>query len=157
MQTTAMPISIAEPGPQIEASEQDVSLISLHHRTLESVKGFAKMVQAADPMFQDVAQRFFSLHTHHAERLGSLLAERGLDAGDGAAVMAMFGETVAAFRAFFDDIDEDAMDQVRSGETWVLKSFDDAIKAQGDDSVAAPLRQMRDEVVNLLADTSELG
>lgn len=157
MQTTATPFPIAEPGPQTLASEQDVTLIGIHDRTLDSVRGFAKMVETADPMFHDVAERFHSLHAHHAERLVKLLTQRGIGADAGGAAIGPVSETAAAFRTFFDDIDEDVMDQVRSGENWVLKSFDDAIKAQGEDSLAAALREMRDEVVSLLADTTDFG
>ena len=49
------------------------------------------------------------------------------------------------------------MDQVRSGEDWVLKSFDDAIAAQDDAGLKARLREMRSELVGLLAETSDLG
>jgi hypothetical protein len=62
---------------------------------------------------------------------------------------------VVTFRAFFDDIDEDVMDQVRSGEDWVLKAFDAAIAEQT--GVAPKLQAMRAELAELLADTRNLG
>ena len=61
---------------------------------------------------------------------------------------------MVTFRACFDDIDEDVMDQLRSGEGWVLKAFDAAIAEQAE---AAPtLQAMRAELNELLADTQVL-
>jgi len=49
------------------------------------------------------------------------------------------------------------MDQVRSGEDWVLKAFEDAIAEQDSTDAGPKLRAMQTELINLLAETRHLG
>jgi hypothetical protein len=49
------------------------------------------------------------------------------------------------------------MDQVRSGEDWVLKAFDDAIAEQAGANSTARLQEMKAELTDLLAETRHLG
>ena len=132
------------------------SLANLFDRTVDSAKGFARMVENAEPAFRDTPERFRALHCRHSGMLARVLADHGIDAPGNGTIMGSVNAAVITFRAFFDEIDEDAMDQIRSGEEWVLKAFDEAINAQTDTAVAAHLREMRDELVALLADTRDL-
>ncbi len=157
MQITDDPLRLDEPKPATPASSNTDALIALQDRTLDTLKGFAKMVALADPAFHDIAERFRALHARHADTLARVLADLGIGAEADGTLMGTVNETVITFRAFFDTIDEDVMDQVRSGEDWVLKSFDAAIAAQDDAGLTARLREMRGELVGLLAETSDLG
>lgn len=167
MQTIVPPMSLADPHDDQTEDRHAEALIALHDRTVDSVKGHAKMVEKAEPAFRDIAERFRSLHARHADELARLLADLDvLSEGDGT-IMGTVNQAVVTFRAFFDDIDEDVMDQVRSGEGWVLKAFDAAIEEQqsaerlGADQVGirpvAKLREMRAELTTLLDETRDLG
>ncbi len=155
MQTTVPPIPVAE--PRADAVDQHEALTALYDRTVDSVQGYAKMVEKAEPSFRDTAERFRALHARHAGELARLLADAGIEAADDGTIMGTVNKAVVTFRAFFDDIDEDVMDQVRSGEDWVLKAFDDAIAEQDGAGSAARLREMQAELTNLLAETRHLG
>ncbi len=155
MPTNNLPLALADTVTSVAADEQAPALVALYDRSLDSVKGYAMMVENAEPSFRDTAERFRALHASHAEGLSRLLSDLGVEAKADGSVMGMVNHAVVAFRAFFDDIDEDVMDQVRSGEDWILKAFDAAIAEQAE---AAPaLQAMRAELAALLADTRNLG
>ncbi len=167
MQTIVPPMSLADPRDDQTEDRHAVALIALHDRTVDSVKGHVKMVEKAEPAFRDIAEQFRALHARHAGDLARLLADLGVEAESDGTIMGTVNQAVVTFRAFFDDIDEDVMDQVRSGEDWVLKAFDAAIEEQqsaerlGADQVGirpvAKLREMRAELVTLLDETRDLG
>jgi Domain of unknown function (DUF2383) len=158
MQTIITPLGgIADPLAETEAHRDGSALAALYDRTIDSVKGYTKMVEKAEPSFRDTAERFRALHAGQATAIARLLAESGVAVDAEGTVMGTVNKAVVTFRAFFDDIDEDVMDQVRSGEDWVLKSFDEAIAEQAGGGHSAALREMRAELTDLLADTRHLG
>lgn len=155
MPTNNLPLALADTVTAVAGPGEATALVALYDRSLDSVKGYSRMVEKAEPSFRDTANRFLALHTHHAEVLSRLLSDLGFEAKAGGGVMGLVNQAVVTFRAFFDDIDEDVMDQMRSGEDWVLKAFDAAIAEQ---AKAAPMLQaMRAELAALLADTRNLG
>lgn len=131
-------------------------LVALHQRTVDALKGYAKMVDKAELEFRLTAEKFRALHERHAAALADLLAELGEEVTPDASMMGNLNQAVVAFRSFVDDIDHDLMPQIRDGEEWVLDAFDEAILAQ-DDAVAVRLADMRGELDALLAETSHLG
>lgn len=132
-------------------------LEALYDRTVDSVKGYAKMVEKAETSFRDTAEQFRSLHARHADQLARMLGARGIETDGDGTLMGTVNQTVVTFRAFFDEIDEDVMDQIRSGEDWVLKAFDTAIAAEINHTDSSLLREMRTELAKLLAETSHIG
>jgi Domain of unknown function (DUF2383) len=155
MQTMVPPFSLADPRDGHEEGDESKALMALYDRTVDSVKGYATMVEKAEPAFRDTAERFRALHARHADKLAQLLAE--IEAEADGTMMGTVNQAVVTFRAFFDDIDEDVMDQVRSGEDWVLKAFDDAILEQAGVGATDELRLMQAELAGLLAETRHLG
>lgn len=133
------------------------ALTALYDRSVDSATGYAKMVEKAEPDFRDIAERFRALHARHAESIARLLADLGVAPDKGGTLMGTVNQAVVAFRAFFDEIDEDVMDQVRSGEDWVQKAFDAAIAEQVAPGPATELRAMKAELTDLLAETRNLG
>jgi hypothetical protein len=157
MQTAIPPFPLSDPLDERITPARPDALITLYDRTVDSMRGFAKMVEKAEPSFLDTAEKFRSLHARHAGDLARLLSERGVETEADGTIMGTVNEAVITFRAFFDDIDEDMMDQVRSGERWVLSAFDDAIAELGPEGASASLREMHAELTELLADTQHLG
>jgi Domain of unknown function (DUF2383) len=157
MQTAIPSFPLLNTADDESAPARPEALIALYDRTVDSMRGFAKMVEKAEPSFLDTAERFRSLHARHAGDLARLLSERGVDTDADGTIMGTINDAVITFRAFFDDIDEDVMDQVRSGERWVLGAFDDAIAELEPEGASAKLREMQTELTELLAETQHLG
>lgn len=150
------PLPLMNPGDRQDRDDAK-ALIALYDRTVDAVKGYDKMVEKADPAFRDTADRFRTLHARHAKDLQQLFSDLGIETDADGSLMGTVNQAVVTFRAFFDEIDEDVMDQVRSGEDWVLKAFEDAF-AEQDTAVAGPkLRAMQAELIDLLVDTRHLG
>jgi Domain of unknown function (DUF2383) len=153
MQTTA---PAASPGHPLASAAQD-ALITLHDRTVDAAKGYATMVEKAEPSFRDTAERFRALHAHQSDAMARLLSGLGIETGGGGTIMGQVNRAVVSLRAVFDEIDADVMTQIRSGEDWVLKAFDTAINAGPGQSWSAQLREMRHDLTSLLAETRDLG
>jgi Domain of unknown function (DUF2383) len=156
MQPAATALSLADTNDARHDAAHPEALIALYDRTVDSLRGFVKMVEKAEPSFRDTAERFRSLHARHAGDLARMLADRGAEAKADGSIMGLVNEAVVSFRAFFDDIDEDVMDQVRSGEGWVLTAFDEALAEMDREDDSAKLREMRAELATLLDDTRHL-
>lgn len=141
-----------DPTLETEPTTPNDHLRDLYTRIIDAKAGFDVMVDKAEPEFRDVATSFRDMHTRHAEKLREML--HGYVDEDGS-LMGTVNKAVVSLRAFFDEIDEDVMDQVRQGEKWVLESFREA-----EANCAAPheaqLIAMRAELEDLLERTAHL-
>ncbi len=157
MQTipTPTPDEVRRDDEPVETAKE--LLVALHRRTVDDIAGFAAMVDRAEPDFRAVAQRFHDLHRRHAAELALILRERGVEPDADGSFMATVNKVVVGVRSLLDDIDGDVMHQVRSGEEWTLDAFDRAVAAMKDDPAEARLHEMRAELAELLAKTSDLG
>jgi uncharacterized protein (TIGR02284 family) len=135
-----------------EPMERDLSTVATAHtRSVDALQGFRKMMEKAEPEFVSVAQDFANLHATHASRLEKILRQAGEDPDTDGSFMGKVHETVVSARALCDEIDRDVMDQVESGETWILQAFDDAIVDGNAAAYTQDLREMRGELSALLA------
>lgn len=133
------------------------ALSALHRLSVDTRRGFEKMVEKAEVDFQPTAERFNALHGRHVARLNNLVREMGgLPDTDGS-FMGTVNSAVVALRAVFDAIDTDVMDRVRSGEDSVLAGFDRAIAASLPQGHREALIQMKAELTGLLNETRHLG
>ena len=139
------------------ARESLESLINLHTLSVDTRRGFEKMVEKADPSFLPIAQRFVALHTRHVARLDVMVREMGAVPDAAGSVMGTLNRAVVALRAVFDAIDADVMVQIRQGEDAVLEAFDRAISTSLPQGHVQALTQMRTELSGLLDETSTLG
>lgn len=157
MQTipTPTPDEVRRDDEPVETAKE--LLVALHRRTVDDISGFAAMVDRAEPDFRAVAQHFHDLHRRHAAALALILRERGVEPDADGSFMATVNKVVVGVRSLLDDIDGDVMHQVRSGEEWTLDAFDRAVAAMKDDPAEARLHEMRAELAELLAKTSDLG
>ena len=105
-------------------------LRALYRQIVDAKAGFDVMIDKAAPGFVDMAASFRDTHARHAEALASML--HGYVDEDGS-LMGTINKAVVTMRSFFDEIDEDVMDQVRNGEKSVLEAFRDA-----EENCAAP-------------------
>ena len=144
----------ASPASMTEAQLDD--LATAHTRTVDALAGFETMVEKSEPEFRDVAIRFRDLHKRHAAQLGAMLEAQGRRPDTDGSFMATVNTLVVSTRAFFDEIDEDVMEQVRDGERHVLNALSDAHAAVSDPSHRNAINQMRRELVTLLDQTRGL-
>jgi uncharacterized protein (TIGR02284 family) len=159
MHAVAPPVGLVGSLDDERIEARSAALEALYDRTVDSLKGFSKMVEKAEPSFRDIAEKFRSLHARQAVALARFLADKGVEVDGDGSIMGTVNEAVVTFRAFFDDIDEDVMDQIRSGEDWVQNAFDEAIAEQdiSDAQIAIKLREMQAELTELLAETGDIG
>ncbi len=140
----------AEPPADVSAVD---SLAVLHTRTVDALAGYETMVEKAEPSFRPTAEQFRTLHADHAVRLARLLSDLGATPDQDGSFMATVNKVVVSARAFFDEIDADVMDSIRSGEAHVIDAFSDALHAGLPQHVQSPVAEMRDELSGLLAET----
>ncbi len=150
-----IPLHSAKQEMHVDGGDAD-TLVTLHHRTVDAVAGYAKMVEKAEPSFKPIAEEFRNLHAAHAQRLERVLAELGQEIDPDGTLMGTVNVAVVSLRALFDTIDEGVMDNIRSGEDSVLTAFNDAIAASFDPTTTTALVDMRDALNGLLARTSHL-
>lgn len=127
------------------------ALTTLHTRSVDTLAGYAKMVEKAEPGFRIVAEDFRALHARHADALARMLASQGVTPDDDGSLMGTINATVIAVRSVFDDIDADVLTAIHAGEVHVLRAFDDVLAQQLEPADANQVSAMRDELRALLA------
>jgi len=142
------PISI---HPEIEhRSAVTAALAELHTRLLDTIAGFDKAIEKAEPGFEGIARDFRSLHISHSAAISEMLAHDGHDPAQDGSIFGAVNRSLVEIRSWFDRIDTNIMDALINGEKHVLEAFDSAIeKAQGTERGAA-LAAMRDAQIALL-------
>lgn len=126
-------------------------------RITDVKNGFDKVVDEAEQDFKPVAKEFRSLHAAHLESLRTALDAHGFDVDDDGSFMTKVNEKVVAARSSIDDLEENIMAQIRSGEQYVLNAFDDAQNKVENEDLRVRLGNMRDELRGLIDHTRDLG
>ena len=127
------------------------SLAALHGLTLDNLTGFDKMVEKAEPEFRETTQAFQALHSRHAVALAQMLARFGRDPDKDGSLMGTMNRVVVSMRSMVDEIDQDTMKNIRTGEQFVLDAFDKAIDSGLSADVVEQLVVRKAELTALLA------
>ena len=135
------------------ARESLDTLIGLHTLSVDTLRGFQKMSEKAEPEFRPVVERFRALHTRHTARLDAMVREMGGVPDADGSFMGTVNRAVIGLRAVFDTIDAGVMDNIRSGEDRVLDAFDNAAQISLPQGHVQALTEMRAELSAVLADT----
>lgn len=135
---------IVDPTPGTEA------LAELHTRLKDTIAGFDKVVEKAETGFRAVALDFRELHTRHARSIAGMLASDGHDPAQDGSVFSAVNRSLIEMRSWFDDIDENMMDQLVQGEKHVLEGYEQAIGAAELPERRSVLVEMRDAQIALL-------
>jgi uncharacterized protein (TIGR02284 family) len=141
----------------IAANESLDSLIDLHTSSVDTLRGFQKMAEKAEPSFRPVVEGFCAMHIRHAARLDTMVREMGGVPDADGSFMGTVNRAVVTLRATFDDIDADLMDNIRNGEETVLAAFDRAMQTSLPQGHVQALTQMRAELSAMLNETAHLG
>lgn len=132
-------------------------LATLHTKYVDTVAGFAKMVEKAEPAFRPVAEDFLALHARHADTLARMLVAHGRDPDRDGTFMAAVNIAVVALRAFFDNIDVGVMTAIRDGEDRILTASDAALMQPIGAADTGEITEMRDELRTLLSPGVRVG
>jgi len=146
---------MTNPAPEPSADALDKVETALT-RSVDAMSGFETMVEKAEPEFVAIAQKFRDMHTHHSARLAALLSAEGREPDADGSVMSSVNTAVVTMCALFDEINEDVMDKVRSGEQHVLKALGDAADHMDDTAQENEIRVMIGDLNALLAETKHL-
>lgn len=139
------------------ASDSLEALSHLHTLSVDTLRGFDKMVEKAEAEFLPIAERFTALHGRHVARLDTMVREMGGVPDAGGSFMGTVNAAVVTLRSVFDAIDVEVMDRVRSGEDSVIAAFDRAIGASLPQGHSEALVQMKSELTGLLNETRSMG
>jgi hypothetical protein len=137
-------------GSSPESEDERVRLADLHTCLVDTVMGYEKVVEKAEPDFVGIAEEFHMLHQSQAERVAAMLTDLGHDTKDEGSLFGMVNRAVVEIRSWFDEIGHNVMDALVQGERNVLEAFDYAIVASPNPERLAILDQMRVELVRLL-------
>jgi hypothetical protein len=132
-------------------------LLKLHRLSVDTLRGFQKMVEQAEVEFRPTAELFSTLHGRHVARLDAMLRKMGAQPDEDGSFMGAVNVAVVSLRAVFDAIDMEVMDRVRSGEENVIVAFDLAIETSLPLGYREALSQMKTELTDLLDKTRKLG
>ena len=137
-------------GPTPQGGEETVRLAALRTHLLDTLQGFDKVVEKAEPEFQGVASDFLALHKTQAERVAQLLLALGHDPHDTGSLHGTVNRAAVEIRSWFDDIGHNILGSIAEGERALLDSFDAAIVASPSPERRGVLQQMRTELETLL-------
>lgn len=129
----------------------------LHTLSIDTLRGFQKMVAKAEADFLPTAKRFAALHSGQVAQLDKMVRDIGGVPDANGSFMGTVNVAVVSVRAVFDAIDMDVMDQIRSGEKNVIAAFDHAIEVSLPHGDRQALIKMKAELIQLLKETSGLG
>jgi len=111
-----------DPGHHPDDERLD-RLAEVHTRVLDTLQGFEKLIDKADPDFAPVAKAFHDMHTRHERDLAEYLSKAGRDPGNDGSFFGSVNRAVIEMRSWFTDIDQNVMDQVKEGEKHVLEAY----------------------------------
>ncbi|MBC7736252.1 MAG: DUF2383 domain-containing protein [Candidatus Saccharibacteria bacterium] len=139
---------------QLQKSQGLDELTALHGLTLDNLAGFDTMVEKSEPEFRKTTQAFQALHSRHAAILAKMLTRFARDPEKDGSLMGTVNRVVVSLRSLVDDIDQDTMKNIRTGEQFVLDAFDTAIASDLPTDVVGQLVALKAELTALLAASS---
>ncbi|MEM7508434.1 MAG: DUF2383 domain-containing protein [Pseudomonadota bacterium] len=143
--------------PNLSLTEPAIDAVqTVLTRSIDAQAGFDTMVEKAEPEFKPVAEQFLELHDRHVQSLASTIEAAGRAPRMDGSAMSPVNEAVVSLRAFFDEIDADVIDNIRSGEGYILSAFDDAITELADGPAQDRLTGLRAELQALLDKTEDI-
>ena len=121
-------------------------LSKLHVRLVDTLAGYDEMLKSAEPEILPLLQRFKNLHRSHESELSDRLRAHGCVPDEEGSFFSTVQWAVIKTREMFDEIDEDVLDSVVSGEERILTLYDDTIKAAQGAHDLNLLKRQKDEL-----------
>lgn len=114
-----------DPGHHPEDERLD-RLAEVHTRVLDTLNGFEKLIDKAEPDFVPVARAFHEMHTRHERDLADYLSKAGRSPQHDGSFFGTVNKAVIEMRSWFTEIDHNVMEQIKQGEKHVLEAYQSA-------------------------------
>lgn len=137
-----------DPSPR--SNEEITKLTNLHILLTDTITGYDKVIEKAEPEFIEIAQAFRGVHVTQAEQVSNLLIAMGAEVDEDGSFFGLVNKTVITVRSWFDDISHNILDAIADGEKRVIEAIEDVIEASPSPERRGLLEQMRGEIKELL-------
>ncbi len=115
------------PEPELHPGDDPLDKIAeVHTRVLDTISGFEKLSEKAEPEFKPVADAFLTTHQKHEAELARYLRKMGRDPNDDGSFFGAVNSSLIEIRSWFEDVTADVMDRVKEGEKHVLEAYEQA-------------------------------
>jgi hypothetical protein len=104
-------------------------IAEVHTRVLDSIAGFEKVVEKAQPDFQPIAKAFLAMHLRHETELANALITSNRDPSADGSVFGTVNRAAVEIKSWFEDVTDKIMDQVKFAELHILDAYNDAQSA----------------------------
>ncbi|MGP9790115.1 DUF2383 domain-containing protein [Roseinatronobacter sp. NSM] len=111
------------PAPDGEALRL---IAEVHTRVLDTIAGFEKIVEKAEPDFTQVAETFLYLHRKHERDLAAYLAKCGYAPDNDGSFFGTVNKALVEMRSWFEDVSDNIMDRIIHGEKHVIDAYENA-------------------------------
>ncbi len=137
----------ATTGPPQDPKEEGLDrLAEVHTRVLDTLDGFDKLQEKAEPEFKPIALAFQQMHKGHERDLSDALVTAGREPEQDGSFFGGINRAMIEIRSWFEDVTADVMDRVREGEKHVLDAYADARAAPQSVEVNAMLARHVQEI-----------
>lgn len=136
-----------QPGDPTEGTE---ALAELHTRLEDTIAGYDKAVEKAEPDFRPIVSDFKALHTGQSRAVAEMLARDGHDPDGDGSIFGAVNRGLVEIRSWFDDIGINLMDALVQSEKHVLEGYEQAIARTEASERRAALEAMRDAQIALM-------
>ena len=141
----------ASTSPKTDLSSHCLDLLAeTHTRVLDTIAGFEKVVEKAQPEFRPIADAFLAMHVRHeADLARTLLASNRDPAADGS-IFSSVNRAAVEMTSWFEDVTDKIMDQIKTAELHILEAYTDAKGACQGDEVNALIARHEVDIDNLM-------
>jgi hypothetical protein len=126
------------------------ALAELHTRHVDMVAGYDKILEVAEPEFEQIAHAFRTLHVRQANTIAAMLVEDGQDPSLSGSVFGRLNRAVVTVRSWFEDISTNMIEALIEGEMHVIEALDAALETMPESERRRLLVRFRSELVALL-------
>ncbi|TVR43641.1 MAG: DUF2383 domain-containing protein [Rhodobacteraceae bacterium] len=115
------------PGDKRGPEQPPLELLAeVHTRLVDTISGFEKVTEKAEPEFRPVAEEFLEMHRRHEAELAAHLASLGHEPQADGSIFGTVNRAVVALRSWFEDVSENIMDRITQGERHLIEAYDAA-------------------------------
>lgn len=137
-------------GPGTGGKDEIDLLHDLHTRLIDTLDGYDKVLEKAEPQVLGVVEEFRGLHGGQAEKVRAMLLELGAGGGSDGSFRGAVNRAVVELRSWFTEIDRNILDVIVDAEKRLLGAFEDVFEASPSVERRARIDQMRGETLLLL-------
>ena len=114
-------------APGAAPAAQCLDLVAeMHTRVLDSIAGFRKVAEKAQPEFRPVADAFLAMHVQHEVELASTLSRARRDPAADGSLFGSVNRAAVEIKSWFEDVTDAIMDQIKATELHILDAYTDA-------------------------------